>query len=50
MALRKKELQRWELIFPQARTVQVSSAGHFVQEEAPDELAETVIPFLSEDP
>jgi haloalkane dehalogenase len=47
IAFRKKELHRWEQIFPHARTVRVNSAGHFVQEEAPDELAEAVIPFLS---
>ena len=50
IAFRKKELQRWERIFPQARTARVSSAGHFVQEEAPDELAEAVIPFLRKSP
>ena len=46
IAFRKKELQRWEDIFPLARTVQLPHAGHFVQEEAPDTLADAVIPFL----
>ena len=48
IAFRKKELQRWENIFPHARTVQVPHAGHFVQEEAPDALADAVARFLDE--
>lgn len=50
IAFRKKELQRWKNIFPHARTVQVPHAGHFVQEEAPGELAEAVVPFLDKIP
>lgn len=48
IAFREKELKRWEKIFPRARSVRVLHAGHFVQEEAPGELAEAVIPFLDE--
>ena len=48
IAFRKKELKQWEHIFPQARTVRLPSAGHFVQEEAPDELAEAVVSFLKD--
>lgn len=48
IAFREKELQRWERRFPEAQTVRLSSVGHFVQEEAPDELAEAVVPFLRE--
>ncbi len=48
IAFREKELKHWERVFPQARSVRVPHAGHFVQEEAPEELAEAVIPFLDE--
>ena len=48
IAFREKELKRWERAFPEARTVRLSSVGHFVQEEAPDELAAAVVPFLKE--
>ncbi len=48
IAFREKELKRWESAFPAARTVRLSSVGHFVQEEAPDELAAAVVPFLQE--
>lgn len=43
-----KELTHWEMMFPHACTVQVPHAGHFVQEEAPDELADAAISFLKE--
>jgi haloalkane dehalogenase len=48
IAFRKKELQRWENTFPEARSVHLSSVGHYVQEEAPDELAAAMAPFLQE--
>lgn len=48
IAFREKELQRWERTFPEARTVRLSSVGHFPQEEAPDELTDAVVPFLRE--
>lgn len=48
IAFRDKELKRWEQTFPEARSVRLDTVGHFVQEEAPVELAEAVIPFLSE--
>lgn len=48
IAFREKELKRWETIFSHARSIRVPHSGHFVQEEAPDELAEAVIPFLDE--
>jgi haloalkane dehalogenase len=48
IAFREKELIRWERTFPEARSIRLSSAGHFVQEEAPEELAEAVVPFLKE--
>ena len=48
IAFREKELKRWERTFPEARSIRLSSVGHFVQEEAPEELAEAVVPFLRE--
>ncbi len=48
IAFREKELQHWERKFPEARTVRLRSVGHYVQEEAPDELAEAVASFLIE--
>lgn len=48
IAFRDKELKRWEQTFPEARSVRLGTVGHFVQEEAPNELAEAVIPFLAE--
>lgn len=46
IAFREKELKRWEATFPKAQSVRLSSVGHFVQEEAPEELAAAVVPFL----
>lgn len=45
IAFREKELRQWQHAFPTARTVQLTTVGHFVQEEAPEELAEAVVPF-----
>ena len=46
IAFRKKELRRWEAAFPDAHVVRLPTVGHFVQEEAPDELARAVGAFL----
>jgi len=48
IAFREKELKRWETTFPNAQSIRLSSVGHYVQEEAPDELAAAVISFLME--
>jgi len=48
IAFREKELKRWEGTFPAARSVHLSTVGHYVQEEAPDALAEAVTVFLKE--
>jgi len=48
IAFREKELSRWEQTFPDARSIRLDSVGHFVQEEARDELAEAVVSFLRE--
>ncbi len=46
VAFREKELQRWLGAFPNSQTVRLDTVGHFVQEEAPEELAKTVAAFL----
>jgi len=38
MAFREKELLRWSGAFPAARVLRLPEAGHFVAEEAPEEL------------
>ncbi|MBB3192589.1 alpha/beta fold hydrolase [Halomonas cerina] len=47
MAFRATELKRWEQAFPEARSVRLDSVGHFVPEEAPDELVEALETFLA---
>jgi haloalkane dehalogenase len=47
IAFREKELKRWEQTFPDAWSVRLATVGHFVQEEAPGELAEAVVSFLA---
>ena len=48
IAFRDKELKQWERTFPEARSVRLSTVGHFVQEEAPNELAEAVVTFFGD--
>jgi haloalkane dehalogenase len=37
-AFGKRERQRWEQLFPDHRTVALEGAGHYIQEEKPDEI------------
>jgi haloalkane dehalogenase len=46
VAFREKELMRWQSAFPNSQTVRLATVGHFVQEEAPEELAHAVAAFL----
>jgi haloalkane dehalogenase len=48
IAFREKELKRWERTFPAARSIRLRAVGHYVQEEAPAELAAAVVPFVKE--
>ena len=41
-AFRERELRRWEEIFPGHRTVRLEGAGHFIQEDAPDEIVAAI--------
>ncbi|MBX0329635.1 alpha/beta fold hydrolase [Oscillochloris sp. ZM17-4] len=47
MAFRRSELARWQELFPEAEVVEFAQAGHFVQEEAPQELNAAVDRFLA---
>ena len=40
-------LQRWQDVFPDAHTVTFPDAGHFIQEEVPDEMLTHIRQFLS---
>lgn len=47
VAFRERELRRWERTFPAARSARLPNAGHFVPEEASDDLASAVMSFLA---
>jgi haloalkane dehalogenase len=42
VAFRDRERRRWESIFADHRTVTLEGVGHYIQEEAPDEIVEAV--------
>lgn len=42
VAFGDRERQRWEQQFPDHRTVPIEGAGHYVQEDAPDELVAAI--------
>jgi haloalkane dehalogenase len=42
VAFREPERRRWEQTFPDHRTVLVEGAGHYVQEDAPDQIVAAV--------
>jgi haloalkane dehalogenase len=41
-AFRERERRRWEELFPDHRTVMLDGAGHYIQEEAPDEIVAAI--------
>lgn len=47
VAFREKELQQWQGALPNSQTVRLPTVGHFVSEEAPQELDEAVTAFLA---
>jgi haloalkane dehalogenase len=47
IAFRRQELARWTALFPNAEVVRLPSAGHFVQEEAPQAINAAVAQFLT---
>ena len=42
VAFRDSERRRWEECFPDHRTVLIEGAGHYVQEDAPEEIVEAI--------
>ncbi len=47
-AFGKDALERWKAALPKAQIVEFPEAGHFVQEEAPEEAAREIRTFLSD--
>jgi pimeloyl-ACP methyl ester carboxylesterase len=35
-------LERWEAAFPQAKVTRLATAGHYIQEDAPDQIADAI--------
>ena len=48
IAFREKELERWKAVFPNAAEHRFATGGHFVQDEAGDEIAALMRDFLSQ--
>jgi haloalkane dehalogenase len=42
IAFREPERRRWEELFPDHRTVMLEGAGHYIQEEKPDEIVAAI--------
>ena len=42
VGFREPELRRWEQLFPQHHTVKIEGAGHYVQEDAADEIVQAI--------
>lgn len=42
VAFRESERKRWEQLFPDHRTVLLDGAGHYIQEEAPEEIVAAI--------
>ncbi len=42
VAFRGRELRRWEQLFPDHRTVSLKGAGHYIQEDAADEIVAAI--------
>ncbi|MFH2140238.1 MAG: alpha/beta fold hydrolase [Pseudomonadota bacterium] len=48
VAFREQELKRWQQTLPNSTTLRLPTAGHYVSEEAPDEVNEVLANFLAE--
>ena len=46
VAFREPERKHWEELFPDHRTVLLRGAGHFIQEDAPQEIVTAVREFV----
>jgi haloalkane dehalogenase len=49
VAFRKAELRRFEQLLPRHRTVLLRGAGHYIQEDAPEEIAAAIERWWTED-
>lgn len=49
VAFREQELKQWQNALPNSLTLRLNTVGHFVQEEAPEELGEAVNAFLADE-
>jgi haloalkane dehalogenase len=47
IAFREKELNSWSAAFPDAHVIRLAEVGHYVQEEAVDELGQAVERFVT---
>ena len=47
IAFREKELQRWTSLFPQAQVTRFAGAGHYVQDEEGEAIAQLMREFLA---
>lgn len=46
MVFKKRELERWRRIFPHAEVEHLPRASHFIQEDAPEQIADTIAAFV----
>ena len=42
VAFREPERRRWEQVFPNHRTILLEGAGHYIQEDSPDEIVAAI--------
>jgi haloalkane dehalogenase len=42
VAFKESALRRWELLLPRHRTILLENVGHYLQEDAPDEIADAI--------
>jgi haloalkane dehalogenase len=42
VAFREPERGRWERLFPDHRTTMLEGAGHYIQEDAPDQIVAAI--------
>jgi haloalkane dehalogenase len=48
VAFREPERRRWESVFPKHQTVMLEGAGHYIQEDAPDEIVAAIRSWRAE--
>lgn len=46
--MKERERARFEALFPEATTVTLGGAGHYIQEDAPDEMATAIRAWWAE--